>query len=99
MAIYHLRASVISRSQGRSATASAAYRAAERITDERTGLTFDYAARGGVEHTEILAPVRRAGLGLRPLRAVEPGRGRRAPREQPGRPGNPRRAPERARPR
>ena len=56
MAIYHLRASVISRSQGRSATASAAYRAAERITDERTGLTFDYAARGGVEHTEILAP-------------------------------------------
>ena len=63
MAIYHLRASVISRSQGRSATASAAYRAAERITDERTGLTFDYAARGGVEHTEILAPDRRAGLG------------------------------------
>ena len=56
MAIYHLRASVISRSQGRSATASAAYRAAERITDGRTGLTFDYAARGGVEHTEILAP-------------------------------------------
>ena len=56
MAIYHLRASVISRSQGRSATAAAAYRAAERIADERTGLTFDYAARGGVEHTEILAP-------------------------------------------
>ena len=56
MAIYHLRASVISRSQGRSATAAAAYRTAERITDARTGLTFDYASRGGVEHTEILAP-------------------------------------------
>ena len=56
MAIYHLRASVISRSQGRSATAAIAYRVAERITDRRTGLVFDYAAKAGVEHTEILAP-------------------------------------------
>jgi ATP-dependent exoDNAse (exonuclease V) alpha subunit len=56
MAIYHLRATMISRSAGRSATASAAYRSAERITDRRTGLSFDYAARGGVDHTEILAP-------------------------------------------
>ena len=56
MAIYHLRASVISRSQGRSATAASAYRVAERIEDRRTGLVFDYAARSGVDHTEILAP-------------------------------------------
>jgi hypothetical protein len=56
MAIYHLRASMISRSQGRSATAASAYRVAERIEDRRTGLTFDYAARSGVDHTEILAP-------------------------------------------
>jgi|TARA_R100001369_G_scaffold91609_1_gene133404 hypothetical protein len=56
MAIYHLRATMISRSQGRSATAASAYRMAERIEDRRTGLTFDYAARGGVDHTEILAP-------------------------------------------
>jgi hypothetical protein len=56
MAIYHLRASMISRSQGRSATAAIAYRVAERIEDRRTGLTFDYAARGGVDNTEILAP-------------------------------------------
>ena len=56
MAIYHLRATMISRSQGRSATASSAYRVAERIEDRRTGLVFDYAARGGVDHTEILAP-------------------------------------------
>jgi hypothetical protein len=56
MAIYHFRASMISRSQGRSATAAIAYRVAERIEDRRTGLTFDYAARGGVDHTEILAP-------------------------------------------
>ena len=47
---------MISRSQGRSATAAIAYRVAERIEDRRTGLTFDYAARGGVDHTEILAP-------------------------------------------
>ena len=56
LAIYHLRASVISRSQGRSATAAIAYRSAERIADRRTGLVFDYAAKAGVEHTEILAP-------------------------------------------
>ena len=56
MAIYHLRATMISRSQGRSATAASAYRVAERIEDRRTGLTFDYAARSGVDHTEILAP-------------------------------------------
>ena len=47
---------MISRSHGRSATAASAYRVAERIEDRRTGLTFDYAARGGVDHTEILAP-------------------------------------------
>jgi hypothetical protein len=47
---------MISRSAGRSATAASAYRVAERIEDRRTGLTFDYAARGGVDHTEILAP-------------------------------------------
>ena len=56
MASYHLRATMISRSQGRSATAAAAYRAAQRIEDRRTGLAFDYAARGGVDHAEIIAP-------------------------------------------
>ena len=47
---------MISRSQGRSATAAIAYRVAVRIEDRRTGLVFDYAARGGVDHAEILAP-------------------------------------------
>ena len=56
MAIYHLRASMISRSAGRSATGAAAYRSGERIHDQRTGLDFDYRARSGVEHVEILAP-------------------------------------------
>jgi hypothetical protein len=56
MAIYHLRATMISRSAGRSATAAAAYRSATHIEDHRTGLSFDYRARGGVDHVEILAP-------------------------------------------
>lgn len=56
MAIYHLRATMISRSAGRSATGAAAYRSGERIHDERTGLSFDYRARSCVEHVEILAP-------------------------------------------
>lgn len=56
MAIYHLRATMISRSAGRSATGASAYRSAERIVDARTGLVFDYERRSGVDHTEILAP-------------------------------------------
>ena len=56
MAIYHFDASVISRSKGRSATAAAAYRTAEVITDHRTGEVHDYTRKGGVLHTEIIAP-------------------------------------------
>jgi hypothetical protein len=55
MAIYHLSADVVRRSAGRTATAAAAYRAAELITDQRTGLSFDYRPRRGVVHREILA--------------------------------------------
>ena len=56
MAIYHLNAKIISRSNGKSATSAAAYRAGEKIYDERTGLTFDYTRKRGVYATEILAP-------------------------------------------
>src|SRR4051812_19413600 len=56
VAIYRLEAKVIGRTSGRSACAAAAYRAAERIVDQRTGQVHDYARRGGVEHAEILAP-------------------------------------------
>ena len=56
MAIYHLNAKVISRSNGQSATEAAAYRAAEKIYDERTGETFNYTRKKGVYSTEILAP-------------------------------------------
>lgn len=48
MAIYHLSTKPISRSSGRSATASSAYRAGAKITDERTGLIHDYTKRNGV---------------------------------------------------
>ena len=56
MAIYHLSVKAISRSAGRSATAAAAYRAATRIQDERTGLVHDYSRKAGVLHREIVAP-------------------------------------------
>jgi hypothetical protein len=49
MAIYYATTKPISRSSGRSATASAAYRAGTEIIDERTGLKHDYSKRSGVE--------------------------------------------------
>ncbi|MDK4635467.1 MobA/MobL family protein, partial [Kingella kingae] len=52
MAIYHCSAHNIARSSGRTTTASAAYRAAEKIKDERTGILHDYTRKQGVEHTE-----------------------------------------------
>ena len=56
MAIYHLTAKVIGRASGRSSVAAAAYRSAERLRDERQGIEHDYSRKGGVVHTEILAP-------------------------------------------
>lgn len=56
MAIYHLSVKAVSRSQGRSATAAAAYRAGCRIADERTGEIFDYSRRGGVDDSVIVLP-------------------------------------------
>jgi MobA/MobL family len=57
MAIYHCSIKPVSRAQGRTATASAAYRTASFIRDERTGQLFDYSRKRGVEHTEILLPL------------------------------------------
>lgn len=56
LAIYHASAKVIKRSAGRSSTAAAAYRAGERIKDERTNEVHDYTRKSGVDHSEILAP-------------------------------------------
>lgn len=56
MAIYHLSAKPVQRSQGRSGTAAAAYRAGVCLKDERTGETHDYTRKQGVEHSEIMTP-------------------------------------------
>ena len=56
MAIYHLSTKPISRSSGRSAVASIAYRAGIAITDERLGKTYDYSKRHGVLWTGLATP-------------------------------------------
>ncbi|NYZ70462.1 MobA/MobL family protein, partial [Endozoicomonas sp. SM1973] len=54
MPIYHCSVKPVQRSKGRSATAAAAYRAGERIHDERSGITHDYRRKSGVEHREMI---------------------------------------------
>ncbi len=56
MAIYHFSMKPVSRASGRSAVASMAYRAGEKLTNERDGITHDYTAKQGVEHAEIVLP-------------------------------------------
>lgn len=56
MAIYHFSGTVISRSQGRSAVACAAYRSAEKLHDERCDRDHDYTHKQDVASTEILLP-------------------------------------------
>lgn len=56
MAIYHLNVQIISRGQGRSCVAAAAYRAGVRLEDERQGLTHDYTRRQDVRETWIQMP-------------------------------------------
>lgn len=56
MAIYHLTAKHVSRKDGRSSTAAAAYRAGCKIVDQRTGEVHDYTKKRGVMHSEIILP-------------------------------------------
>jgi hypothetical protein len=56
VAVYHFTGKVVSRGAGHSVTAKAAYRAAERIDDERTGQTHDYTRKQGVEFSGIYLP-------------------------------------------
>jgi Ti-type conjugative transfer relaxase TraA len=56
MAIYHFSAKVISRANGSSAVAAAAYRSASRLEDERLGRGHDFSNKSGVVHSEVLAP-------------------------------------------
>ena len=57
MAIYHFSVKNISRAQGRSAVACAAYRSGEKLIDERQGKEQDYTKKTGVELTRIYAPI------------------------------------------
>nr|WIE89581.1 Ti-type conjugative transfer relaxase TraA [Mesorhizobium sp. WSM4875] len=56
MAIYHLHVKVIGRKAGSSAVASAAYRSASRLRDERIDRTHDFSAKRGVVHSEVMLP-------------------------------------------
>ena len=56
MAIYHLHVKVISRKAGQSAVASAAYRSASRLRDNRLDRDQDFSNKRGVVHSEVLLP-------------------------------------------
>jgi ATP-dependent exoDNAse (exonuclease V) alpha subunit len=61
MAIYFLNMKTFGRAGGSSAASAAAYRAGERIRDERTGKTYDHSERQDVMHKEIVLPSKFAG--------------------------------------
>jgi hypothetical protein len=56
MAIFHFSAKTVSRGDGRSSTGAAAYRAAERIVDEKTGEIHDYTRKTGVLGGRVFLP-------------------------------------------
>ncbi|MHB8815681.1 MAG: MobQ family relaxase [Steroidobacteraceae bacterium] len=56
MAMFRLDIRPVARSAGRTATAAAAYRAGERMRDERTGVLYNHSRREDVLHKEIFLP-------------------------------------------
>ncbi len=62
MAQFYLQISSLARAAGRRATAAAAYRAGERIRDERTAEVINFSSRRDVLHTEIFLPSQFGGL-------------------------------------
>ncbi|RZF60880.1 Ti-type conjugative transfer relaxase TraA [Sphingomonas populi] len=56
MAIYHFSAKMISRANGSSALASAAYRSASRLHDQRLDRHHDFSNKAGVVHSEVMLP-------------------------------------------
>lgn len=56
MALYHFHVEQIKRSEGRTAVASAAYRAGEKLHNLWDGETHDYTRKSGVILTEIFLP-------------------------------------------
>ena len=53
---FHSHVQVITRGEGKSAVAAAAYRAGESIKNEYDGMIHDYTKKGGIVHTEIILP-------------------------------------------
>lgn len=56
MAIYHFSAKIISRSKGKSAVASAAYRSGSKLIDFEDGTTKNYKRKTEVAYSSILLP-------------------------------------------
>jgi Ti-type conjugative transfer relaxase TraA len=56
MALYHFSVKVISRASGSSVVASAAYRSASRLHDERLDRDHDFSNKAGVVHSEVMLP-------------------------------------------
>lgn len=56
MAIYHFSAKVISRANGSSAVAAAAYRSASELQDERLGRSHNFSNKAGVVDSEVMLP-------------------------------------------
>jgi Ti-type conjugative transfer relaxase TraA len=56
MAIYHISAKMISRGNGSSALAAAAYRSASRLHDQRLDRHHDFSNKAGVVHSEVMLP-------------------------------------------
>jgi ATP-dependent exoDNAse (exonuclease V) alpha subunit len=56
VATYYLNLKNFSRSDGSNAPSAAAYRAGERIRDERSGRIYDHTSRQDVLHKEIILP-------------------------------------------
>jgi Ti-type conjugative transfer relaxase TraA len=56
MAIYHLHVKIIGRRAGSSAVASAAYRSASRLRDDRLERSHDFSSKRGVIHSEVMLP-------------------------------------------
>ena len=56
VALYRCEVKAISRGQGRSCVAAAAYRAGVKLRDERQQLMHSYERKKGITHSEIVAP-------------------------------------------
>lgn len=56
MASYHFSVQIIGRRAGHSVVAAAAYRAGERLRDDRAEREHDFSKRRGVAHSEIMLP-------------------------------------------